>query len=95
MQLVLIRIFLLNRFVLGRRPNRLHQEIVTLKQKVHDDSVNLNRRCVEIHELKKEVNSWRDKYKEQDHELHTTKTERNLFAKNLSEAKVGSVTSTR
>ena len=48
----------------------------------------LNHREVEVQELKKEVNNWSDKFKEQDHDLHTIKTERNLFAKNLTESKV-------
>lgn len=52
----------------------------------------MNRKDVEIHELKKEVNSWSDKFKEQDHELHTVKTERDLLSKNLSEAKVCNAT---
>lgn len=43
---------------------------------------------MEVQELKKEVNKWSDKFKEQDHDLHTIKTERNLFSKNLTEAKV-------
>lgn len=68
---------------------RLHQENVTLKHRVREDSVNLNHKCVEIQELKKEVNNWSDKLKDHDHELHTMKTERNLFSKNLSVAKVG------
>jgi len=50
--------------------------------------VTLNHKEVEVQELKKEVNKWSDKYKEQDHDLHTIKTERNLFSKNLTEAKV-------
>lgn len=48
----------------------------------------LNHKEVEVQELKKEVNKWSDKFKEQDHDLHTIKTERNLFSKNLIEAKV-------
>lgn len=48
----------------------------------------LNRKDVEIQELKKEVNNWRDKLKDQEHNLHTMKTERNLFFKNLAESKV-------
>lgn len=67
---------------------RLHQEIVTLKHRVHEHSVNLNRKCVEVQELKKEVNNWSDKLKDHNHGLHTLKTERNLFSKNLIEAKV-------
>lgn len=55
---------------------------------MHEDSVSLNRKDLEVKELKKEVNSWSDKFKDQDHELHTLKTERNLFSKNLTEAKV-------
>jgi len=43
---------------------------------------------VEVQELKKEVNNWSAKFKEQDHDLHTIKTERNLFSKNLAESKV-------
>lgn len=68
---------------------------MTLKHKIHEDSVNLDRRDVEIQELKKEVNKWSDKFKEQDHDLHTMRTERNLFAKNLSEAKVCTQTDNR
>lgn len=67
---------------------RLHQEIVSLKHIIHEDSVNLNRKSIEVQELKKEVNNWTDKLKDHDHGLHTMKTERNLFSKNLSEAKV-------
>lgn len=43
---------------------------------------------MEVQELKKEVNNWSAKFKEQDHDLHTIKTERNLFSKNLAESKV-------
>jgi len=68
--------------------NRLHQEIITLKHKIHEDSVTINHKEVEVLELKKEVNNWSDKFKELDHDLHTIKTERNLFSKNLTEAKV-------
>lgn len=67
----------------------MHQENLTLKHKIHEDSSKLNRKDVEIRELKKEVNDWADRIKDQEHDLQTIKTERNLFAKNLSEAKVG------
>lgn len=55
---------------------------------MHEDSVNLNRKDVEVQKLKKEVNHWSDKLKEQDHDLHTIKSEKNLFSKNLTEVKV-------
>lgn len=55
---------------------------------MHEEAVNLNRKCVEILELKKEINNWNDKLRNHDHELHKIKTEKNLFSKNLTEAKV-------
>lgn len=67
---------------------RFHQEIVTLKHSVYENSVHLNRKDVEVQELKKEVNNWSDKFKEQNHELHMVKTERDFVSKSLSEAKV-------
>ncbi|KAL4090850.1 hypothetical protein QTP88_025616 [Uroleucon formosanum] len=70
-----------------KNKEKLHQEIINLKHKIHEDSVTLNHKEVEVQELKKEVNKWSDKFKEQDHDLHTIKTERNLFSKNLTEAK--------
>lgn len=61
---------------------------MTLKSKIHEDSVTFNHKEVEVQELKKEVNNLHDKFKEQHHDLHTIKTERNLFYKNFTEAKV-------
>ncbi|KAF0771613.1 cilia- and flagella-associated protein 58-like [Aphis craccivora] len=79
----------LNQDIITMKNNKekLHQEIITLKQKIHEDSVTLNHKEVEVQELKKEVNNWSAKFKEQDHDLHTIKTERNLFSKNLAESK--------
>jgi hypothetical protein len=48
----------------------------------------VNRKDLEIEKLKKEVNHWSDKIKEQDHDLHIVKSEKILFSKNLSEVKV-------
>jgi len=67
---------------------RLHQEIITLKHKMREESVSSNHKYMEIQELKKELNDWNDKLKDRDHELHKMKTERNLFSKNFTEAKV-------
>jgi len=67
---------------------RLHQEIIRLKHKIREESVNSNRKCMEILELKKKLNDWNDKLKDRDHELHKIKTERNLFSKHFTEAKV-------
>lgn len=68
--------------------NRLNQEITNLKQQNIENTTNINHKNMEIQELKKEVNNLHDKLKEQGHELHTSKTERNLFSKNLTETKV-------
>ncbi|XP_025417535.1 cilia- and flagella-associated protein 58-like [Sipha flava] len=70
-----------------KNTEKLHHEIVTLRHKVHEDSVNVNRKDLEIEKLKKEVNHWSDKIKEQDHDLHIVKSEKILFSKNLSEVK--------
>ncbi|XP_026820655.1 cilia- and flagella-associated protein 58-like [Rhopalosiphum maidis] len=79
----------LNQDIITMKNNKekLHQEIITLKQKMYEDSVTMNHKEVEVQELKKEISNWSDKFKEQDHDLHTIKTERNLFSKNLAEAK--------
>lgn len=84
---IIDRYIIINKFYMMSM-YRLHQEIITLKHKIHRDSTNLVHKDVEIQELKKEVNNWSDKLKDQNHELHTIKTEKNLFSKNLSEAKV-------
>jgi len=55
---------------------------------MRENSMNSNRKCMEIQELKKEVNNWNEKLKHHDHELQKIKIERNLYAKNLVEAKV-------
>lgn len=55
---------------------------------MREESVNSDRKCMEIQELKKELNDWNDKLKDHDQKLHKMKTERNLFSKNFTEAKV-------
>ncbi|XP_050424548.1 cilia- and flagella-associated protein 58-like [Adelges cooleyi] len=72
---------------LVKNKEKLDQEIVVLKQNIHEHCVQCNRKDLEVRELKKELNSKCLKLKDQEHELYTLKTEKNLNFKNLTEAK--------